>query len=151
MATCMKAVMSDDLMNQLQWKSRGDDARPGLSVLVHFVSVLGGIYTRFQFSWQNLGHISNSAIIFSATLTLRCRSKGQPEPSCQDLKKLIQKCRKEGGSRHRKYLKSVGRAAPVRDADDGGTEAENMLFDSEIGPLIAALIGEVITFDPSSN
>ena len=45
----------------------------------------------------------------------------------------------------------MGRAAPVRDADNGGTEAENMLFDSEIGPLIAALIGKVITFDPSSN
>ena len=32
--------MTDDLMNELQWKSRGDDARPGHSVLVHFVTVL---------------------------------------------------------------------------------------------------------------
>jgi len=39
--------MTDDLMNQVQWKSRGDE---GLSVLVHFVSVLGGMYPRFEFS-----------------------------------------------------------------------------------------------------
>ena len=74
--------MTDDLINQLQLKSRGDDARPGLSVLVHFVSVLGGIYPRFEFSWQNLGHSSNGAILFSATLTLCCRTKvSQSQPA----------------------------------------------------------------------
>ena len=99
--------MTDDLINHLQLKSRGEDARPGLSVLVHFVSVLGGIYPRFEFSWQNLGHSSNGAILFSATLNLLLSHEGQPEPTCQDLKKLIQKFRKEGGSTQRKYLKSV--------------------------------------------
>ncbi|KAK4017929.1 hypothetical protein OUZ56_000005 [Daphnia magna] len=107
MATCMKAALTDELMDQLQWKpKRGEDSRFGLSVLIHFISVLG------------------------ATLKLRCRAKGQQEPTCQDLKKVLQKCRKEGGSRHRKWLKTTGRP-PVNNPpaeDSVGSDVENQIF-----------------------
>lgn len=90
---------------------------------------------------------------FTATLTLRCRAKGQPEPTCQDLKKVLQKCRKEGGSRHRKWLKTMGRP-PVNNPpaeDSVGSDVENQIFVSEVGPLITVLIGDIIKFEPQSQ
>lgn len=90
---------------------------------------------------------------FTATLTLRCRAKGQPQPTCQDLKKVLQKCRKEGGSRHRKWLKMMGRP-PVNNPpaeDSVGSDVENQIFVSEVGPLITVLIGDIMKFEPQSQ